>query len=178
MTAEKTQQPEGPLVPDALEEKLSELKILQESFQEAKKKADSYYDQLVRLAADFENYRKRSEQRIEQARLAGKEEALETLLSFSDTLQHALHSLTPRTPADQVIEGLKILMGDMDKMLRGIGVEKIKTEDQMFDPHLHEAVDRIPSDKPEGTILEEVQRGYTLNGRLLRHARVRVAAPH
>ena len=168
----------SPEASDALSEKLAELNILQESVQEFKKKAESYYDQLVRLTADFENYRKRTEQNIKHARLLGKEEILEKILALSDALQQAAASLTPQTPPSTVLEGLKLLSKEMDKTLQGAGIEPIKTEHQMFDPNFHEAVDRVNSDKPEGTILEEIQRGYMFDGRVLRHAKVRVAAPN
>jgi len=164
-------------VPEALEEKLAELKILQESLNEAKAKAQSYYDQLVRSAADFDNFRKRSEQRIEQARLQGKEEVLEKILTLSDALQQAQNSLTPQSLPNVILEGLKLLGKEMDKTLQGAGIEPIRTDHQKFDPHLHEAVERVPSAEPEGTILGEVQRGYMFDGHVLRHARVRVAAP-
>lgn len=162
----------------ALQEKLAELKILQESVLEAKGKADSYYDQLLRLTADFDNFRKRCDQRIEQARAQGKEEMLENVLSFADALEQAQRSITPDTPVENVVQGLKLLAGQMEKMLKANGMSRIPTKKMMFDPHLHEAVERAVSMEPEGMILEEVQAGYSLNGRVLRHARVRVASPN
>jgi molecular chaperone GrpE len=165
-----------PDIPDQLQEKLNELLILQESLREAKAKADSYYEQLVRGAADFDNFRKRAEQRVEQSRTRGREEVAENVLAFADALERAQSSVTPQTPGQDVIHGLQLLHNEMEKLLRGLGVEPIKTKGAMFDPRWHEAVERVESEKPEGTIIEEVQRGYQVNDRVLRHARVRVSA--
>jgi len=166
-----------PEIPDQLQEKLNELAILQESLREAKAKADSYYEQLIRLTADFDNFRKRSEQQLEQARGRGREEVVESVLAFADALERAQSSVTPQTPGKDILHGLQLLHGEMEKLLRGLGVEPIKTKGAMFDPLWHEAVERIESENPEGMIIEEVQRGYAVKDRVLRHARVRVSAP-
>jgi len=162
-------------VPPTLQEKLNELEILQQSLQDAKARADSYYEQLVRLTAEFENFRKRSEQRIEQARAVGRDEVVEKVLAFADALELAQRSVTPQTPAQSIIQGLKLLGSELDRLLKSLGVEPIDTHEKPFDPAWHEAVEQVESNKPEGTILGEIQRGYASHGRALRHARVRVS---
>lgn len=169
--------PSDPRVPDPVQEKLNELSILQESLQEAKAKAASYYDQLLRLAAEFDNFRKRSEADREKARGRGRDEVLQGLLAFADALDKAQAVVTPQTPAASVREGLSLLHAEMGRLLKDLGVEPIPTERASFDPGLHEAAESVESEEPEGTILGEVQRGYLLNGRVLRPARVRVASP-
>ena len=170
--------PEKNDIPDPLQEKLNELAILQQSLKEAKSKAGSYYEQIVRLTADFDNFRKRSEQRIEQARDLGRADVVEKVLAFADALELAQRTVTPQTSAHDVLHGLKLLGTELDRLLKSLGVHPIETHGKKFDPAWHEAVERVESDKPEGTILGEIQRGYASNGRPLRHARVRVSAPN
>jgi molecular chaperone GrpE len=165
-------------IPEPLEEKLNELTILQQSLEDAKAKGDSYYEQLVRLTADFDNFRKRSEQQLAEARRRGSEQVVENILSFADALDQAQRSVTPQTSAQDVLHGLQLLGIEMGRLLKNAGVEPIQTQEAVFDPHLHEVVEQAESDKPEGTILGEIQKGYSINGRVLRHARVRVSAHH
>ncbi len=168
--------PEKNDIPDPLQEKLNELEILQQSLKEAKSKAGSYYEQIVQLTADFDNFRKRSEQRIEQARNVGREDVVEKVLAFADALELAQRSVTPQTSAQDILQGLKLLGSELDRLLKGLGVHPIDTHGKAFDPAWHEAVEQVESEKPDGTILGEIQRGYASNGKALRHARVRVSA--
>jgi len=143
--------------------------------QETVKPEDDRKDQLLRLAADFDNYRKRSERELEQTRRYGIERLLGDLLPVLDAVDRALGYVgDSREP---FAEGVRLIARQAVDVLARHGVKGFASVGQPFDPTLHEAVG-IDSTKeaPPGIVLEEHQRGYLLHDRLLRPARVIVSA--
>lgn len=160
----------------ALEEKLAELAILQESLRMVKEQAAQYYDQLVRLKAEFENYQKRVEKEKAEARRFGKEEILLRIVTLLDVLEQAIAQAERATDLQAVREGLGLLHQGVLTFLKDEGLTPIDAVGNAFDPLQHEAVERVPtSDGAEGVVLSEVQRGYLFQGRVFRPAKVRVA---
>lgn len=157
----------------ARDAKLSELEILKQSFDDKKKESEDYYDQLVRLKADFENFRRRSEKEKRDYLDWGKEKILLKQISIDDVLQHALKSAKDGNNIESIITGLEMISKEFSKMLKEEGVEEIVCE--KFDPNICEALDYVESDEEEGTVLEVYQKGYKMNGRLVRAAKVKVA---
>ena len=163
-------------IPPELEEKLSELEILRQSLDEAKAKEKDVFDQLLRQTAEFQNFRKRSEARIAEARKAGKEDVLLHIISLADALIHAGVSSRNATDVDSMKKGLLMVLQQFEKFLAEQGLVPIKAKGEKLDPSQHEAIARVPSaELDEGTIVDEIQRGYTLNGQIVRPARVSVA---
>jgi len=158
---------------EARNEKISELEILKQSVEEKKKQVEDYYDQLLRLKADFENYRKRSEKEKKDYLEWGKEKILLKQINIYDVLQQALKSAKTGNNMESIIVGLEMINSEFLKMLKEEGVEEIQCE--RFNPDVCEAVDNIESEEEEGTVLEIYQKGYKLNGRLVRAAKVKVA---
>jgi len=158
---------------DARDVKISELEILKQSYDEKRKQADEYYDQLLRLKADFENYRRRSEKEKKDYLDWGKEKILLKQISMDDVLEQALKSAKNGGKAEDIIIGLDMISKEFSKMLKEEGVEEIICE--KFDPNLCEALDTIESEEEDGKILEVYQKGYKMNGKLIRAAKVRVA---
>ena len=159
---------------DAREVKISEMEILKQSFDEKKKQAEEYYDQLIRLKADFENYRRRSEKEKKDYLDWGKEKILLKQISIDDVLEQALKSAKTGGEVEDIIVGLDMISKEFAKMLKEEGIEEITCE--KFDPNLCEALDTVESeDSEDGTILEVYQKGYKMNGKLIRAAKVRVA---
>jgi len=160
-----------------LENKLSELEILRQSFEEKKKLADSYYDQLLRLKAEFDNYRKRIEKEREELVAFGKQELVVKLLGLLDSLDLALHSTRDEKNEDKSIkEGVKLIHRQFKELLEKEGLKKLKVEGEKFDPNLHHAVEYQESDKhKDNEILEEISPGYLLHDRVIRPAMVVVA---
>ncbi len=160
---------------DELEEKLSELSILQQSVEEHKAKAADYYDQLLRLKAEFENYRKRVEKEKQDARTWGKQDVLMPLLSLVDVFEQALAQAEHAKEIKQVTEGLGYLHKSFSGFLKSEGLTPIETVGKPFDPHTAEAVDQVEVGEDQaGSVIEELQRGYSFQGRVIRPARVRV----
>jgi len=160
-----------------LENKLSELEILRQSFEEKKKLADSYYDQMLRLGAEFDNYRKRVEKEREELIEFGKEAVLVKLLGILDSLDLALISTKNEKNEEKSIrDGVELIHKQLRELLEKEGIRKIETEGQQFDPDLHHAVEYEESDKyKDNEIVQEIRPGYLLHERVIRPAMVVVA---
>lgn len=177
MTEKQDTAPEADAISPELETKLSELDILKQSLDEAKAKHADIYDQFLRLNAEFQNFRKRSETQITQSRKAGKEDVLLQVISLADALIHAQLSSQKATDVEALKKGLTMVLGQFEKFLTDQGLVAITAKGEKLDPSKHEAIARVPSaDLEEGTVVDEIQRGYTLNGQIVRPARVSVAA--
>lgn len=137
---------------------------------------DELRDRLLRMAADFDNYRKRSRREIEEARRYGVDALLHDIVPVADNLERALlHSQEDKSP---VVEGVRMVTRQLTEVLKGHGVTGFSSVGELFDPERHEAVtQRESGDQAAGTVLEELQKGYMLHDRLLRPARVVVAVP-
>ncbi len=142
--------------------------------QEAEAKRDEYLDDLQRLAADFDNYRKRSA-RDQQAFVArAGERVVVKLLPVLDDLERALEAAEQHEEA-KVLDGVRMTKDALAGVLLSEGLEEITVEG-MFDPHLHEALMSQPTEGVEsGTVVQVVQRGYRIGDAVLRPARVVIA---
>jgi molecular chaperone GrpE len=159
-----------------LAEKLSELEILRQSLDEVKAKEKDLYDQILRLNAEYQNFRKRSEVRISEARTGGREDVLLNIISLADAMAQA-DATSKNADAEVLRKGLRLLREQFEKFLSDQGLVAIKAEGEKMDPLRHEAIAQVfDAGLPEGTIVDEIQKGYTLNGQVVRPARVRVAA--
>lgn len=140
-------------------------------------KAEQYFDQLLRLQAEFSNYRKRTEKEKTEAIRFGRETMLERLISLADILEQALKHAQGAADVEALKKGFEMVVAEFNRFLKSEGAEAIPTEGCAFDPHQHEAVEQVETEKDEenNIILEEFQKGYRVNGRLLRAAKVKVA---
>ncbi len=161
---------------DELDEKLSELAILQQSLEEQKAKAADFYDQLLRLKAEFDNYRKRVEKEKIDARSWGKQDVLMPLLSLVDIFEAALAQAQSAKDVKQVSVGLEFLHKNFSSFLKSEGLSPLDVIGKTFDPHLAEAVEQVEveDETQVGQVLSEIQKGYSFQGRVIRPARVRV----
>ena len=157
----------------ARDEKISELEILKQSFDDKKKEAEDYFSQLVSLKADFENFRRRSEKEKKDYLDWGKEKILLKQIAIDDVLQHALKSAKEGNNIESIVVGLEMIGKEFSKMLKEEGVEEIVCE--KFDPNVCEALDYVDSDEEDGAVLGVYQKGYKMNGKLVRAAKVKVA---
>ncbi|MBI3180288.1 MAG: nucleotide exchange factor GrpE [Deltaproteobacteria bacterium] len=132
-------------------------------------------DQLLRLAADFENYRKRAQREMQDAHRYGIEKLLGDLLVVVDNLERALAHAGDDSNA--VIQGVRMVFKQFVDTLGNYGVKSFASLGKPFDPERHEAVGQAPAgDLSPGSVVEEVAKGYFLHDRLLRPAQVIVAA--
>ncbi len=137
--------------------------------------APDYYDQLLRLKAEFENYRKRVEKEKAETRLWGKQEVLMPLLSLVDVFEQALAQAEHAKDMKQITEGLGFLHKSFSSFLKSEGLSVLETTGKEFDPHQAEAMEQVEVEEDQvGKVLNEVQKGYSFQGRIIRPARVRV----
>ena len=158
---------------------IQEDEAVNQSTEEVEKlKADfeNLNNQYLRLAADFDNYRKRQAQERENLINFGKIEAFSKLLEVLDNFDRAEQSLKENEDIDCIKEAFNVLHKQILDSLEKMGLSKIDTVGQLFDPNLHEAVMQTPSDEhPDQTIIAEMQKGYKLGDKVLRPALVNVA---
>jgi molecular chaperone GrpE len=134
-------------------------------------------DAWLRSAADFDNFRKRTRREIEEARRSEREDVVRTLLPVFDNLERALQSAS-RSSDKAMAEGLSMVQRQFVDALGRVGIARVATVGLVFDPSVHEAIQQVEtSDHSAGTVIAEVQPGYTLGERLLRAAMVVVARP-
>ncbi len=139
-------------------------------------KAREHQDQLLRLRADFENTKKRLEREKQDAIKFANERLLLEVLPVVDNFDRAMDSLTQGHDPQKVKDGLKIAQDELHEILEAHGVKLIESLGQQFDPQFHEAVGTVETaSEDEGVVVEEIQRGYTLNGRLIRPSRVKIS---
>lgn len=132
-------------------------------------------DKYKYLYADFENFKKRAIKERQDAMKFGWENVAGDLLQVIDNLDRALQYAKPETDPN-LISGLKMVSQQFITALGKQGVAEIPSVGQAFNPELHEASGQVPNEKPAGTIIQDLQKGYTLHGRLLRASRVMVSS--
>lgn len=143
---------------------------------ELQQKYDTLNQQYIRLAADFDNYRKRQEHEREELLKFGTENALKKLLEVLDNFERGKKALENIDDCAKVKESFDLVHKQVIDILTKLGLEEIDTTDKEFDPNFHEAVMQTPtSDKPEHTIINELQKGYKMGDKVLRPALVNVA---
>ncbi|MDZ7954900.1 nucleotide exchange factor GrpE [Nostoc sp. DedQUE09] len=152
---------------------------LTQQIESVKTQLEERSTQYMRIAADFENYRKRTSKEKEDLELQVKRNTILELLPVVDNFERARSHLKPQSEGEMTMhKSYQGVYKQLVDSLKRLGVSPMRPEGQEFDPNLHEAVMREPTDEhPEGTVLEELVRGYYLGDRVLRHAMVKVAAP-
>ncbi len=153
--------------------------IVEETSSETDKlKADyeTLNNQYLRLAADFDNYRKRQEQEREALLKYGKQECMKKIIEVVDNFDRAVQAVDKIEEVDKMKETFYVLNKQLIDSLTKLGLEHIECVGQKFDPNLHEAVMQTPTDEyEEDTIINELQKGYKLGDKVLRPSMVSVA---
>ncbi|NEO37951.1 MAG: nucleotide exchange factor GrpE [Moorea sp. SIOASIH] len=155
-----------------------ENEALKAQLEERTQQCDSFKSQYIRIAADFENFRKRSAKEKEDLEHQVKGNTITELLSVVDNFERARTQIKPQNDGEMSIhKSYQGVYKQLVDSLKRLGVAAMRPEGKEFDPNLHEAVMREPTDEyPEGVVIEQLMRGYFLGERVLRHAMVKVAA--
>jgi molecular chaperone GrpE len=153
---------------------------LQADLDASKAESEQWRDRFLRKAAEFENFRKRTDKEKLDSSLLAKSSVMMEFLPIVDACERALESLNnakvENTTIEQYREGVQLLYKQLNDTLSRLGVETVKAEGEQFDPHLHEALSREPNaELNENTITRVLRRGYLYHGRLLRPAQVIVS---
>ena len=159
-------------------EKEKEIEELKKKFEEKEKEAKEHYDRLLRVAADFDNYKKRAAREKEEWAKFANEDLIKAILPFIDNLERAINHAEKVEDAGVLIEGVRLTIQQLLQALSKFGLSSFESHGKPFDPALHEAVLLVPTDQHEpNQVVEEFQKGYLLNDRLLRPATVSVSKP-
>jgi molecular chaperone GrpE len=133
-------------------------------------------DQLLRTAADFDNFRKRSRREVADAEVRGAEGLLKELLPIFDNLERAASHAESATDVQSLVDGIRMVMRQFHDTLSRVGIERVDAEGAAFDPAVMEAIQHFEtSSHPPGTVTNQVQAGYRMGDRLIRPAMVVVA---
>ena len=155
---------------------LVEMERLQQALAASEERAKNHWEQYLRALADVDNVRKRAAKDLESTRQYAVEKFAQDLIAVKDSLEMGIAN-SAKADVSSLIEGQHATLRQLAKAFEKAQIEEINPEGAAFNPELHEAMMAQPSDAPPNTVLNVVQRGYQLNGRLLRPARVIVSAP-
>ncbi len=148
--------------------------VADEAMEKLKEENAQLKDQLLRKIAEFDNYRKRTIKEKEELRLNGGEKAIDAILPVLDDFERALSDKSD--DPDAIRAGVEMIYNKFIKVLEGLGVKKIATDDVDFDVDYHEAIAMVPGlgDEKKGKVIDCVQNGYMMNDKVIRHAKVAV----
>ena len=171
LAEETAQAEEAPAQELTVEEQLANM------LAEAQQMVNEEKDRYLRLAAEFDNYRKRTLKEKAELIKNGGEKTLTAILPVLDDFERALKNMEATEETRAMKEGVELIFNKFNKVLEQEGLQKIETEGQAFDVDFHEAIALIPapSEDMKGKILDCVQTGYKLNDKVIRHAKVAVA---
>ncbi len=146
----------------------------QKKLEALQEKYDELNDKYMRLYSEFDNYRKRTaKERIELQKSASREVILD-ILPVVDDLERAIQSFEEHNLSEEAKKGIELIYNKLMNILRQKGLQEIEAKEQAFDTDFHEAITNIPAPKEElkGKIVDVIQKGYTLNGKVIRYAKV------
>ena len=153
-----------------------EVERLREAVEAKTREAEATRDRYVRTVAEFDNYRKRALREREEVIRSASEAVVRDLLPVLDNFDRALQAARQDPGAAAVTAGVELIQRELLRVLERAGVTPFASAGAPFDPERHEAVARVPANgRPDMTVVDEVARGYTMNGRVLRPAKVTVA---
>jgi molecular chaperone GrpE len=158
------------------EDKEKEVEELKKKLEEKEKEAKENYDRLLRVAADLENYKKRAAKEREEWTKFANEDVMKAILPFIDNLERAVNHAEKVTDTGVMIEGVRLTLQQVLQTLNKFGLASFESVGKPFDPAMHQAMIVVESDQHEpNRVVEEFQKGYLLNDRLLRPATVSVS---
>ncbi len=150
---------------------------LESKLNAAQEQAQENYDRLLRLSAEFDNYKKRTSREMRDVVRYANEKLLKELLGIVDNLERAIDSANQDTPSDaSLVEGINLTLSEVLKILQRYDVQPVKALGETFDPAFHQAMmQQEVEDQPANMVVQEMQKGYVMHDRLLRPAMVVVS---
>ena len=154
-----------------------EVNTLEDQLVELQAKVEKEHKEYLFLAAEFDNYRKRTLREKAEIIKNGGENVLKGILPIVDDFERGLKAAEADTDAKSVLEGMTLIYNKLVKFLESMGVKEMPSTGEIFNSDLHEAIAQVPSpsDDMKGKVLDTVQKGYMINDKVLRHAKVAVA---
>lgn len=147
-----------------------------ESTPSAEEAVAEYKDKLLRLTAEFDNFRKRTAKEKETLFSDGRADCVMEFLPFVDNMERFMEAMQEEAEDSPLRQGLEKVVKQLSEILKSLTVEEIPAVGEKFDPNLHNAVMHVEDDKvDEATVVEQFQKGYTMGGKVLRFSMVKVA---
>ena len=144
--------------------------------EEAQKLADEFKDKFLRVSAEYENFRKRTQKEKESLYADGKAACAQSFLPLADNMDRAMEAAKAENPESPIVKGMEMIFRQFEDILKSLSIEEIPSVGQEFDPEVHNAVMHIEDDGAEANIIvEEFQKGYKMGDKVLRHSMVKVA---
>lgn len=172
------EEPEGSKGQEEQKKSEEQLEMLEKALETEKKRSEEYLTQLRYARADVENLKKRFDRQLEDAKTYANECIIVELLDVVDELEMAVKSATSCDSAETLVQGVEMTLRKFTKILENEEVSPIRSVGEPFDPEKHNAVARIEKEGVEGiTIIEEVRKGYTMRGKVIRPSIVKVVVP-
>jgi molecular chaperone GrpE len=172
------EKPEGPKVQEEQKKTDEQVETLEKVLETERKRSEEYLAQLTYARADIENLKKRFDRQLEDAKIYANERIIIELLDVVDELEMAVKSAASCNTAEPLVQGVEMTLKKLTKILEKEEVYPIKSVGEPFDPEKHNAVARIEKEGVEGCIIiEEVRRGYTMRGKVIRPSIVKVVVP-
>jgi molecular chaperone GrpE len=169
----KQNKKEKPKTEDSQKAKKNEPEELHQTIESLQKEKDELFGKLQRVSADYANYQKRAPKQIADTIAYEKEKIIKTLLPVLDNFEHTLQNVDSAEHTNILVKGIRIIYDQMLDILKSHGVEQIQAPGEIFDPTRHEAMmQKAEPDKEDNIVLEEFQKGYKLNGRIIRPSKV------
>jgi molecular chaperone GrpE len=158
-------------------ETMSDVEFLQAQAKQLMQDVEEANNKYLRSLADFDNFRKRQREEVARQISWARENLLSQMIGISDNLARALTAANDSRDFDSLLEGVGLTLRQMVELLKKEGVEPIEAEGQEFNPELHEAMMRDTSgEHPENIIIQEFEKGYTFDGRVIRPSKVKVSS--
>jgi len=175
-TSGEESEDEAPEESEKTSEEVSDLEELQQELEDLRERYDELHDKYLRLGAEFDNYKKRTDREFTRQVQFANEELFREVLPILDDLERTIHATKEESSFEQLKEGIELVYNNFKNILRRRGVEPIESVGEEFDPNLHEAMMVQESDDHESkTVIQEFERGYKLGDTVLRHAKVVVS---
>jgi molecular chaperone GrpE len=170
---EKKLEPVAEALAEVKEE--AQIEILKERLAQTEEQNKNLEDRLLRLAAEFDNYKKRTAKEFAQLIKNANEGLISELVLVLDNFRRAFETSQNSKDPESFKKGIEIIYNQLKQTLEKEGLKEIIAKGEKFDPNFHEAVSQMESEEEEGIILEEISRGYILNGKVIKHSQVVVA---
>ncbi|MCC8175776.1 MAG: nucleotide exchange factor GrpE [Bacteroidales bacterium] len=156
---------------------MSETESLKQLLNDTQEQLEKEKKEYLFLMAEFDNFRKRTLREKSEIIKNGAEGAMKGLLPIIDDFERGLQAINGSSDVEAVKEGMELIYNKFIKYLEQNGVKEIPTQDQPFDTDRHEAIAMVPTDDPDkkGKVIDTIAKGYTLNDKVIRHAKVAVA---
>ncbi len=149
--------------------------LFKEQIEQERARADELKGLLQRVQAEFENYMKRSENERKAVQGIVKMQLIQEFLPLMDSFDAAMEKLGKKQGSGEAMDGISLLRKQLGQIMGRHGIQEMKSVGNMFDPEKHEClVFENRKDKEDGIVLEEIQKGYTMKGKIIRHAKVKV----